>query len=316
MERPTFDDVLAAAMRIRPYVHRTPVLTSETLDRLAGARLFFKCENLQKAGAFKARGATNAVFALPDEAAARWCRHALVRESCSGVGDGGGKARHPGLRGDAGERPGGEEAGRRELRCGDHLLRADTAAREAGLREVVDRTGAAVVHPYDDPWVIAGQGTAALELLAEVPDLDALIAPVGGGGLMSGSCIAARGTHPEIRLFGAEPALADDAWRSLAAGEIIPSTYPPTVADGLRTSLGELTFPILRAHLEEILTADEAAIVAAMREMWEKMKLIVEPSGAVPLATVLANPRVVRGLRVGMIVSGGNVDLDHLPWVG
>jgi threonine dehydratase len=316
VERPTFDDVLAAAMRIRPYVHRTPVLTSETLDRLAGARLFFKCENLQKAGAFKARGATNAVFALPDEAARNGVATHSSGNHAAALAMAAGKR---GVRAFVVMPENAPEVKKRAVGSyGAQIIYCEPTlpAREAGLREVVDRTGAAVVHPYDDPWVIAGQGTAALELLAEVPDLDALIAPVGGGGLMSGSCITARGTHPEIRLFGAEPALADDARRSLAAGEIIPSTYPPTVADGLRTSLGELTFPILRAHLEEILTADEAAIVAAMREMWEKMKLIVEPSGAVPLATVLANPRVVRGLRVGMIVSGGNVDLDHLPWVG
>jgi threonine dehydratase len=187
-------------------------------------------------------------------------------------------------------------------------------AREEGLREVRERTGASFIHPFNDYRVIAGQGTAALEFLEDVPDLDVIMAPVGGGGLMSGTAIAAAALSPGIRIFGAEPAMADDALRSLRAGEIIPSTYPETVADGLRTSLGDLTFPILRKHLEDILLAGEDEIIAAMRDVWERMKLVVEPSAAVPLAALKAAGERLRGRKVGIIFSGGNVELSSLPW--
>ena len=203
---------------------------------------------------------------------------------------------------------------RRRLWRGNPLLRTDPGARETGLARLVVDTGAEIVHPYDDVRVIAGQGTAGLELLADTPDLDAVIAPVGGGGLMSGVAIVAGALDPHMKIYGAEPAVADDAHRSLAAGVIIPSTYPDTVADGLRTSLGNLTFPILSRRLERIITAEEAEIIAAMRLIWQTMKLVVEPSGAVPLAALLAGAPELKGKRVGLILSGGNVDLDHLPW--
>jgi threonine dehydratase len=192
--------------------------------------------------------------------------------------------------------------------------RPTLAAREQTLAEVIERTGAALVHPYDDERVIAGQGTAALELCREVPNLDAVIAPVGGGGLLSGTALAVRGVSPGTRVLGAEPEMADDALRSLQAGRIVPSTYPETVADGLRTSLGELTFPIIQHNVDAIVTASEAEIVAAMRVVWERMKLVIEPSAAVPLAVILSGRATVAGQRVGIIFSGGNVDLDALPW--
>jgi len=193
--------------------------------------------------------------------------------------------------------------------------RPTLAAREEALAEVVARTGAAVVHPYDDLRIIAGQGTAALELCAEVHDLDVVIAPVGGGGLLSGTALAVRGTSPRARVLGAEPEIADDAFRSLRAGRIIPSSYPDTVADGLRTSLGELTFPIIQQHVDSIVTAGEAEIIAAMRTVWERMKLVIEASAAVPLAAILSGRVNLSGQRVGIILSGGNVDLDTLPWL-
>lgn len=314
MNEPTFDDITGAAERIRPYVHRTPVMTSASIDRLAGATLFFKCESFQKAGAFKARGATNAVFSLSGEAAAAGVathssgNHAAALALAAG---------RRGIKAYVVMPANAPEVKKRAVAgYGAEVIFCEPtlAAREAGLAQVVARTGAAVVHPYDDLRVIAGQGTAALELMQDVPDLDVVIAPVGGGGLMSGTALAVHALAPAVRIFGAEPALADDARRSLAAGHIIPSTYPDTVADGLRTSLGALTFPILSRHLEGILTADEAQIVAAMRLIWEKMKIVVEPSGAVPLAALLAAEGNLRGRRVGLILSGGNVDLDRLPW--
>jgi threonine dehydratase len=314
MEQPDLAGIQAAAARIQPYVHRTPIMTSQTINRLAGAELFFKCENLQKVGAFKARGATNAVFSLTDSQAGQGvATHSSGNHAAA-------LAMAASLRGIPAyvvmPKNAPEVKKRAVARYGAviHFCEPTLAAREAGLAQVVAGTGAAVIHPYDDPRVIAGQGTAALELLADLSDLDAIIAPVGGGGLMSGTAIAAHALFPRVRVFGAEPALADDARRSLAAGVIIPSTYPATVADGLRTSLGELTFPILTRHLEAILTAEEDDIISAVRLIWEVMKLVVEPSGAVPLAAILASDVEMRGMRVGVIVSGGNVDLDHLPW--
>jgi threonine dehydratase len=314
MEQPDLAGIQAAAARIQPYVHRTPIMTSQTINRLAGAELFFKCENLQKVGAFKARGATNAVFSLTDSQAGQGvATHSSGNHAAA-------LAMAASLRGIPAyvvmPKNAPEVKKRAVARYGAviHFCEPTLAAREAGLAQVVAGTGAAVIHPYDAPRVIAGQGTAALELLADLSDLDAIIAPVGGGGLMSGTAIAAHALFPRVRVFGAEPALADDARRSLAAGVIIPSTYPATVADGLRTSLGELTFPILTRHLEAILTAEEDDIISAVRLIWEVMKLVVEPSGAVPLAAILASDVEMRGMRVGVIVSGGNVDLDHLPW--
>ncbi len=308
--------VRAAARRIAGLAHRTPVHTCAALDVAAGRRLFLKCENFQKVGAFKFRGACNAVMSLSDEAAARGVAthssgnhaqalalaarmraipcHVVMPSNAPSV-----------------KRRAVEGYGARVIEC-----EPSVAAREATADRVVAETGATFVHPYDHPDVIAGQGTAALELLEEVPDLDAVVAPVGGGGLLSGTCIAARGLRDEIRVFGAEPSGADDAARSLAAGRIIPQTAPDTIADGLLTSLGELTWPILRDRLAGIVTVSDDETVAAMRLVWERAKLVIEPSAAVAVAAVLSGrlPDADGLERVGVVLSGGNVELDRLPW--
>ncbi len=310
----TIDDVRAAAERIRRYAHRTPVLTCSSLDRMAGARLFFKCENLQKVGAFKFRGACNAVLSLTDAEAARGvATHSSGNHAAA-------LALAARLRGIPSRVVMPRNA--REIKkaavagYGAEITECEPtlAAREATLAAIVAASGATVVHPYNDPRVIAGQGTAALELLAEVDGLDLVVAPVGGGGLLSGTAIAVAALSPETAVWGAEPAGADDAWRSLRDGRIVPSVDPRTIADGLLTSLGEHTFAILRARVAGIVTVGEEAIVAAMRHVWERMKILIEPSSAVPLAALLEGRLAVAGKRVGIIVSGGNVDLDGLPW--
>lgn len=314
MDPPEFAQILDAAARIAPLVHHTPVCTCRSLDAMSGATLFFKCENLQKVGAFKARGATNAVFSLAQGQAERGvATHSSGNHAAALAW----AARLRGIKAfvvmpenaPAVKQRAVAGYGAQIVRC-----RPTLAAREESLAEVIARTGAAPVHPYDDESVIAGQGTAALELCQEVPDLDAVIAPVGGGGLLGGTALAVRGASAGTRVLGAEPEMADDAFRSLQAGRIIPSTYPETVADGLRTSLGELTFPILQRYVDAIVTASEADIVAAMRIVWERMKLVIEPSAAVPLAAILSGRAALSGKRVGIIFSGGNVDLDTLPW--
>jgi len=313
---PNFDDILAAAERLAPWVHRTPIATCSTLDRLAGRQLFFKCEHLQKIGAFKFRGAMNAMLQLPEEAAAR----GVVTHSSGNHAQALALAAR--LRGvqativmpansAAVKRRAVIDYGARVVDCAPNL-----AARESTTAQIQAETGATLIPPYDHPQIIAGQGTAALELLEQVPDLDAVIAPVGGGGLMAGTCLAVRGRAPQVKLFGAEPLGANDAARSFAAGKFVPQTDPHTIADGLRTSLGELTWPILRDHLEEVITAGEEEIIAAMRLAWERAKLLIEPSSAVPLAALLGEVfRQKPGLRrIGIILSGGNVDLAALPF--
>jgi len=314
MAHPTLAQIREAAVRISPYVHRTPVFTCRSLDAMTGATLFFKCENLQKVGAFKARGATNAIFSLADrEAALGVATHSSGNHAAALAL----AARWRGIRAYV-VMPENAPAVKQRAVAGYGAeivpCRSTLAAREEMLAEVVARTGAAVIHPYDDYRIIAGQGTAALELCEEVNDLDVIMAPVGGGGLLSGTALAVRGASPRTRVLGAEPEIADDALRSLQAGRIIPSVYPDTVADGLRTSLGELTFPIIRQYVDAIVTAGEADIIAAMRAIWERMKLVVEPSAAVPLATILSGHADLAGSRVGIILSGGNADLDTLPW--
>jgi threonine dehydratase len=300
--------IRAAAARIARFVHRTPVMTCSTIDALAGRKLFFKCENLQKVGAFKYRGATNAVRKLTDAEAAK----GVVTHSSGNHAQAlalAGRIRGipayivmpktaPLVKKNAVEGYGGIVT-----QCEPNL-----AARESAAAEIVARTGGALIPPFDHPDVIAGQGTAALELMDEVPDLDAIVAPVGGGGLLSGVAIAANG----LRVFGAEPLGADDAARSKAAGRFIPQTGPDTIADGLLTSLGELTWPIVRDKVERIITVTDDQIRAAMRLVWERMKLIVEPSGAVGLAAVITEEfRSVSGAtRIGIVFSGGNVNLD------
>ena len=304
----TLEDVRAAAERIAPYVHRTPVLISAAFDAAIGATVFFKCENFQKMGAFKARGAHNAVFALSSAQAA-----AGVVTHSSG-NHGAALALAASRRGipahivvPEGALPGKVAAIRRYggqvVFCAPNL-----AARIAAAEGLIRATGAHLVHPYDDRWVIAGQGTAVLELMEQASGLEAVIAPVGGGGLLSGTAIGAKGVNPAMRVFGAEPAGADDAARSLAAGRLLPQTNPQTMADGLRTSLGELTFPIVHRQVDGIFTVSEPAIAEAMRLVWQILKIVIEPSSAVVVAAALARPAELQGRRVGLILSGGNVD--------
>ena len=303
-----------AHARIRPHVHRTPVLTSRSLDAAAEAVLFLKCENLQKVGAFKARGACNAVFSLDDAEA----RRGVVTHSSGNHGAA--VAWAAARRGipawvvmpeNSAEI---KKAAVKGLGATVRFCAPTLEARDTTCAAVQAETGAVLVHPYDDWRVIAGQGTAALELLEEVPDLDAIITPVGGGGLLSGTAIASRAINPSIHVYGAEPAGADDAWRSLQSGRIVPQTDPHTIADGLRSSLGVKTFAVLSTLVDGIGTTSEEAIVRAMRLTWDKLKLVIEPSSAVPLAALLERKLRVAGLRVGIIISGGNVDLDRLPW--
>ena len=311
---PTFEDVLAAAERILGHVHRTPVMTSRAIDEITGARLHFKCENLQKVGAFKARGATNAVLSLDDEAANRGVathssgNHAAALAFAAGIR---GVPAHVVMPWSAPPVKKAAVAG-----YGAQITECEPTleARESTLEKVVARTGATFVHAYDNPKVIAGQGTASLELITDVPDLDIVMAPVGGGGLMSGTAIAVSSSRPDITILGSEPAGADDAYRSLRDGTRYPSVDPKTIADGLLTSLSDRTFRILSEGIDGILTVGEEAIIRAMRLLWERMKLVVEPSGAVPLGAVLEHRERFTDRRVGLIISGGNVDLGRLPW--
>jgi threonine dehydratase/serine racemase len=308
--------VREAAARIERRAKRTPIATCTTLDQLAGNTLFFKCEQYQKTGSFKFRGACNAVMKLSDAEAARGvATHSSgnFAQAIALAARGRGIAAHVVMPANA------PAVKRRAVEgYGGHVIpcEPELAAREAKLAEVIAETGAVFLHPFDNADVIAGQGTAALELLEQVPDLDAIVAPVGGGGLLAGLAIAATGIRPGIRVFGAEPQGADDAARSLAAGHVIPMVEPRTIADGLVTSLGELTWPVLRDRVESIVTVSEAEIVAAMRLAWERGKLLIEPSAAVALAAALhVSFRAMHGVdRVGVVLSGGNVDLDHLPW--
>ncbi|MCC6726465.1 MAG: pyridoxal-phosphate dependent enzyme [Saprospiraceae bacterium] len=304
--------MLAAQQRIQPYIHRTPVLTCQTLDQMAGASLFFKCENFQKMGAFKMRGAANAILQLTEEQRQRGvATHSsgnfaqamalsaqmldipayIVMPSNSP------EVKKAAVRGYGGE----------IIECEPNL-----AAREEALGKVVERTGAAFVHPFNDENVIMGQGTAALELLQDVDNLDIIIAPVGGGGLIAGTALAVHHFSPKTKTWAGEPAGANDAYESKKAGHIVPQTNPQTIADGLRTSLGDKTWPIIRDHVERIVLVSEEEIIAAMRLLLERMKIVVEPSGAVALAAIMKEKALLAGKRVGIILSGGNVDLKAL----
>ncbi|HEY7944508.1 MAG: pyridoxal-phosphate dependent enzyme [Burkholderiales bacterium] len=306
--------VRAAHSRIRSHVHRTPVLTSRSLDSIAGATLFFKCENLQKVGAFKARGACNAVFSLDDAEAKR----GVVTHSSGNHGAA--VAWAAARRGIPAWVVMPENAALvkknavQGLGATIRFCAPTLAARDETCAAVQAETGAVLIHPYDDWRVIAGQGTAALEFLEEVPDLDAIVTPVGGGGLLAGTAIATRGIKPSIEVYGAEPSGADDAWRSLQSGRIVPQTDPRTIADGLRSSLGAKTFAVLSTAVDAIGTVSEDAIVHAMRLTWHRLKLIIEPSSAVPLAALIERKLPLAGRRVGIVLTGGNVDLDRLPW--
>ncbi len=314
--QPTLEDIRQAYTRIKPFIHHTPVLTCRAIDDMLGATLFFKCENLQKVGAFKIRGACNAVYSLSNT------------ESQNGVAAHS-SGNHAAALSLAGQwrgikayvvMPENSSAVKLKAVAGYGaeivLCKPTLKAREETLEGVVQSTGAAVIHPYNDYRVICGQGTAALELCEEISDLDIVMAPVGGGGLLSGTAIAVKGLSPQTVVIAGEPERADDAYRSLKAGRIIPVEDPDTIADGLLTSLGDLTFPIINKHVKDIITVSEEDIIAAMRLIWERMKIIVEPSASVPLGAIMRRPQDFAGKRIGIILSGGNVDLDALPWIG
>ncbi len=311
---PTIEQIRVAARKIEPLIHKTAVLTCKSIDQICQASLFFKCENFQKVGAFKARGAVNAICSLEEKelnhgvathssgnhaaavAYAAGCRgtkaYVVMPENASPI----------------------KTAAVREYGAEIIYCEPTQQARETALSEVVEQTGAIFIHPYNDYRVITGQATAALELLEQVSALDAIIAPVGGGGLLSGTALTVSALNSKIAVYGAEPAGANDAFRSMQAGQIIPIEKPDTIADGLRTSLGELTFPIIREHVLAIITVNDNAIINAMRLVWERMKIIIEPSSAVALAVLLEERASIKGKRIGLILSGGNVNLDNLPW--
>ncbi|MEO8536464.1 MAG: pyridoxal-phosphate dependent enzyme [Betaproteobacteria bacterium] len=314
LELPDLAAIHAAALRIGHYIHRTPVMTCRALDDEVGASLFFKCEHLQRIGAFKARGACNAVFSLDDAEAAR----GVVTHSSGNHGAAlAYAARRRGIRAWVvmpDNAPAVKQANVRRFGASIRLCEPTVASREAACDDVARESGATLIHPFDDCRVIAGQGTAALELVDTVSDLDAIVAPCGGGGLLSGTAIVAASLRPGIAAYGAEPANADDAARSLERGSLQPLAPTITIADGLRTTLSPRTFGALRAHVERIATCTEAGIATAMRMMFERMKQVVEPSAAVPLACLLERSLDLAGRRVGIIVSGGNVDVCKLPW--
>ena len=311
---PEYEDIRTAYKRIKSYIHRTPVLTCQALNRMCQAEIYFKCENYQKTGAFKIRGATNAVMSLEDQEvqygiathssgnhaaalaqAAKWRgikSFVVMPENTSRI-------KIEAVRGYGAE---------------ISFCKPSLKAREEGLNEVVRDTGAVFIHPYNDARIIAGQGTAALELTEEVPDLDAVLAPVGGGGLLSGTSIVVSHMIPGACIYGIEPENADDARRSFHSGKLIPVKNPDTIADGLRTSLGNLTFALIKNYVTDIISVREQKIIFAMRHIWERMKIVVEPSAAVPVAALISRRSEISGRRIGVILSGGNVDLKSLPF--
>lgn len=312
---PDKQQVKEAREVIRPYIHRTPVMTCSTLDGMTGSRLFFKCENFQKGGAFKFRGASNAVMSLSDSQLSRGVathssgNHAQALSLAARMR---GITAHivmpvsaPKIKVSAVNNYGGK------IRfCAPTL-----SDREATLEKVVKETGAIEVHPYNDYRIIAGQASAAAEIYEDIAEPDILLVPVGGGGLLSGSILSTKYFSPKTLVYAAEPEKADDAYQSFRQGRFIPSEKPQTIADGLRTSLGSKTYPIIMEGVKDILTVSEESIICAMHLIWERMKIIVEPSAAVPLACIFDNPEPFRNKRVAIILSGGNVDLTRLPWL-
>ncbi|HVF73053.1 MAG TPA: pyridoxal-phosphate dependent enzyme [Chthoniobacterales bacterium] len=306
--------IRAAHDRIRPYVHQTPVLTSARLDTATGASLFFKCENFQKVGAFKARGATNAVFALDDESAARGvATHSSGNHAAA-------LSRAARLRGIPAHIVMPSNTLEVKVRAVEGyggkitLCEPNERARQETCARIVAETGATLIHPFENENVMAGQGTVAIELLEDVPNLDLILCPVGGGGLLSGIAVAAKALRPTNRVIAAEPAGAADAAASFQQRKQVRLDKVETIADGLRTNLGGPNFPLIQRYVDDVVTVTEASIVAAMRTIWETMKIVIEPSAAVGYAAILEGKAEVEGMRVGIIVTGGNVDLDALPW--
>jgi len=308
-------DIRAAHDRIRPHIHRTPVLTSSRLDAASGASLFFKCENFQKVGAFKARGATNAVFALDDETA----RHGVATHSSGNHAAA--LSRAAKLRGIAAHIVMPTNSPKVKVRAvegyGGRIVfcEPNQRAREEACARVIAETGATLIHPFENEDVMAGQGTIAVELLEDVPDLDVVLCPVGGGGVLCGTAVAAKTLCPSIKVIATEPAGADDAAQSFHQHRLVYQEQKNTIADGLRTNLGAVNFALIQRYVDDIVTVPDEAIVAAMRTIWETMKIVVEPSGAVPYGAVLEKLIDLQGRRIGIILTGGNVDLDALPWM-
>jgi threonine dehydratase len=306
--------IRAAHERIRAYIHHTPVLTSSRLDMASGASLFFKCENFQKIGAFKARGATNAVFSLDDATA-----HQGVATHSSG-NHGAAVARAAKLRGILSHIVMPSNSAKVKVRAvesyGAQIVFCEPTeeAREAACVDVIKKTGATLIHSFENEDVMAGQGTAAVELLEDIADLDLVMCPVGGGGLLSGTAVAAKSMRPKIKTIAAEPANVDDAAQSFRAGRLIQTEKKFTIADGLRTNVGAPNFALIQRYVDDIVTVSEEAIISAMRTIWETMKIIVEASAAVPYAAIVERKIDITGKRVGIILTGGNVDLDALPW--
>jgi threonine dehydratase len=309
---PTFEEIVKTEQKIRSYIHKTPVLTSTYLNELTGAQLFFKCENFQKAGAFKFRGATNAILSLTEEEAKNGV---ATHSSGNHAGALALAARNKGLKAYIvmpNTSPIVKVNAVRGYGAEITFCEPTLEARESTLEKVIERTGATFIHPYNIPQIIRGQGTAALELLREHEDLDIVMAPVGGGGLLSGTAIASKGFNSNIKVYAGEPKMADDAFQSFREGKFVPSDNPDTICDGLLTSLGTLTYKIITEKVDEIFTAKEDTIKKALKLVWERMKIIIEPSSAVPLACILENPEPFQGKKTGIILSGGNIDLARL----
>ena len=315
IQHPTFKDIKNAAERIKSFAHRTPVLTCQQINRMVNADIYFKCENFQKVGAFKFRGASNAVFSLSDDEA----KLGVVTHSSGNFAAAISLAAK--IRGIPAyiimpntapqvKKIAVAGYGGKIIYCEPNLK-----ARETTAEKVINETGATLIHSYNDFNVICGQGTACLELLEDIQNLDMILTPIGGGGLISGTAIAASNLSPGTKILAGEPSGADDAYRSLKEGKIIPSVNPDTIADGLLTSLGTLTFSIIKKHIYKIITVDDTETIKAMRTIWERMKIIIEPSSAVPVAVLLEKKIDVEGKKIGVILSGGNVDLDKLPWM-
>lgn len=311
---PAFKDVKKAHKRISPHTHHTPVLTSSNLNKILDAEIFFKCENFQKTGSFKIRGASNAIYSLSDDDAAKGvCTHSSGNHAQALA-----YAAHTRKIKAAIVMPENAPAVKKNAVAGYggdiRFCEPTLQAREAACNEIIEETGAVFIPPFNDLRIIAGQGTAALELLTDYSELDIILAPVGGGGLLGGTSIAAKDMDPKIQIIGTEPEMANDAYLSFKKGKIVPVENPKTIADGLKTSLGDLTFAAISENVYDIVTVSEQSIIEAMRYVWERMKIIIEPSSAVPVAALLSGKIEVKDKRIGVILSGGNVDFDHLPW--
>ncbi len=310
----TLKDIASAHDRIRPYIHRTPVLTNNSLNEFTGANLFFKCENFQKAGSFKIRGATNTVELLTQDemdkgvATTSSGNHGAALSMAVTRREGKTKVvmphNTPKIKVDNVERNGGEVV----------WCEPDQSSREQVLADLVNESGATVVHPYNDERIIAGQGTCAKELLEDHPEIQIIVSPVSGGGLLSGTLLSAKEMNEQVSVYGAEPAEADDAYRSLQNGEIVPNDTINTICDGLRAQIGTITFPIIQKYVDEIITLSEDEILDSMKMIWERLKIIVEPSCSISLAAIIKNKNKFSGKNIGLIMSGGNVDLNQIPW--